>query len=266
MRVQHNLLLAVCLAAVASAQTPKAQSTGVFVRASNSYLGVAVVELDDERARALKLRETRGVEVKVVDEDSPASKAGIKEGDVILDYNGQRVEGTEQFVRMVSETPVGRKFTLAIWRNGGNQTLTGIIGSRPRNFPYLSITPVPPAPPAATVPMPDLPRNFMSWHSPAIGIETESLNSQLAEYFGVKDGVLVRFVGKKSAAENAGLKAGDVITKVDGNVIHSSSQISSILHSDRSRKSVPFTVVRNHKEMTVEVPLEGDLGSGNMKF
>src|SRR5206468_10606279 len=94
---------------------------------------VGVSDIDSERAKALNLKEERGVEIKNVDEESPAAKAGVKVGDVVLDYNGQRVEGIEQFERFVRETPVGRQVKLLISRNGANQTLTAAIGSRPAN-------------------------------------------------------------------------------------------------------------------------------------
>src|SRR5687768_6464668 len=75
---------------------------------SRTYLGVNVAEVDTDRARELKLKEERGVEIKKVEPGSPAEKAGLKEADVVLEYNGQRVEGTESFMRMVRETPSGR--------------------------------------------------------------------------------------------------------------------------------------------------------------
>src|SRR5260370_11184903 len=105
----------------------------VVQNAGSSFLGVGVSEIDSERAKALNLKEERGVEVKNVDEDSPAAKAGVKVGDVILDYNGQRVEGMEQFVRFVRETPMGRAVKLLISRNGASRTLTATIGSQPSN-------------------------------------------------------------------------------------------------------------------------------------
>src|SRR3979409_1350361 len=66
-----------------------------------SFLGIGVTEVDSERAKALNLKEERGVEITRVEEDSPAARAGLKTGDVVLEYGGQRVEGTEQFVRLV---------------------------------------------------------------------------------------------------------------------------------------------------------------------
>src|SRR6266852_4894589 len=110
----------------------------VMQSAPSSFLGVGVSEIDSERAKALNLKEERGVEVKKVDEGSPTEKAGVKVGDAILEYNGQRVEGLEQFLRFVRETPVGRQVKLLISRNGSTQTLTAAIGSRPSNTVFLS--------------------------------------------------------------------------------------------------------------------------------
>ena len=96
----------------------------------------------------------------------------------------------------------------------------------------------------------------MSWRSSVLGIETESLSSQLAEFFGVKDGVLVRAVLKDSTAEKAGFKAGDVIVKVDGEKVTTPREISSLLHGTRTKKNFPVTVVRNKKEITINVTLD----------
>src|SRR5882724_6388569 len=171
----------------------------VMQSAPSSFLGVGVSEIDSERAKALNLKEERGVEVKNVDEDSPAAKAGVKVGDVVLDYNGQRVEGMEQFVRFVRETPVGRAVKLLISRNGATQTLTATIGSRSSNTILLGGDDF-----RFTMPeirIPDIPRVVTSWQSRTLGVDSESLNSQLAEFFGVKEGVLVRSVIRGTAAE-----------------------------------------------------------------
>lgn len=230
-------------------------------RRGGGHLGIGVAEIDAERAKALNLKEERGVEVKSVEENSSAAKAGVKIGDVVLEYNGQRVEGVDQFIRMVSETPTGRKCTLQISRAGATQTLSATLepesGHQAFNWTMgndkmVMNLPMPPI----TVRIPDLPRTLMSWQSSTLGIESESLSSQLAEFFGVKEGVLVRSVIKDSAGDKAGLKAGDVIVKVDGSSVTSPKEISSLLRSARSRKTMPMTVVRNRKELNVEVKLD----------
>ena len=111
--------------------TPPAPERVVITRpGTGSFLGIGVQEIDNDRAKALNLREERGVEVTRVEDDSPAAKGGIKMNDVVLEYNGERVEGVEQFMRMVRETPPGREVKLSIARNGSPQQLTMKTGSR----------------------------------------------------------------------------------------------------------------------------------------
>jgi serine protease Do len=228
--------------------------------AGSSFLGVGVSEIDSERAKALNLKEERGVEVKNVDEDSPAAKAGVKVGDVVLEYNGQRVEGTEQFVRFVRETPVGRSVKLLISRGGATQTLTAAIGSRPSNTMFLGGDDFRFKMPEFH--MPDVPRAVMSWQSRSLGVESESLNSQLAEFFGVKEGVLVRSVIKGTAAEKAGLKAGDVITKVGDKKVANPKDIANALRSVTPGKAFPVTLMRDRKETTVSATLDEKSSDG----
>jgi serine protease Do len=234
---------------------PKARSANVF-SSSHGYLGIGVVDVTDERAKSLGLKELQGVEVTSVTEDSPASKAGIKPGDVILEFNAQHVDGGAQFVRMVQEMPAGRKAEMQVWRNGAKQSLAAVIGSRQERALVFALPSVPPFPPEPPM-IPDTPHDMFSWRSTALGVETESLNSQLADYFGVKEGILVRAVTKGSAADAAGLKAGDVITKIDGQVVGSPRSVAPLLR--KSGKNVSLTLMRNHKEITLNVKISQNL-------
>ena len=96
----------------------------------------------------------------------------------------------------------------------------------------------------------------MSWRSSVAGIEAESLDSQLAEYFGVKEGVLVRSVVRGSAAEKSGLRAGDVIVKVDDTRISNPREISTTIRANRSKQTLPVQVVRDKRELTLQLPVE----------
>jgi serine protease Do len=238
---------------------PAPERTIVTRSGAGSFLGIGVQEIDSERAKALNLREERGVEVTRVEDDSPAAKGGIKTGDVVLEYNGDRVEGVEQFMRMVRETPPGREVKLSIARNGSPQQLTMKTASRKTwmttrygdaaslEFPRVEIP---------EINMPDIPRAFMSWRSSVVGIEAESLDSQLADYFGVKEGVLVRSVVPGSSAEKAGLRAGDVIVKIDDSRVTNPREISASIRSTRSKKTVAVQVVRDKREVTLQLPVE----------
>jgi serine protease Do len=243
----------------------------MFGLGSGSYLGVGVAEISAERVKALKLKEERGVEVTRIEDGSPAQKAGLKTGDVVLDYNGQRIEGTEQFVRMVRETPEGRQVRLLISRDGNTQTLTAAIAARkgPGTIVRPEIDPeglqveMQKLRDHLPFPTPDTPQVVMGMRSVGLGIEAESITAQLAEYFGVKEGVLVRSVVKDSAAAKAGMKAGDVITKVDETSVSQPQEITRALRTLQTKRTFPVIVVRNHKDVTLSVTLEEPRTTGS---
>lgn len=236
----------------------------MFFQAGGSWLGVGVKEITSERARALNLKDEHGVEITTVEPDSPAEKAGLKPGDVVLEYNGQRVEGTAQFVRFVRETPPGRTVRLTVFRNGSTETVSATIAER-RGRAFRFRTPGAEEEFDIRIPrieaLPDVPRVTMSWRTGMLGIEGEPLrDSQLGDFFGVRDGVLVRSVTKGTPAEKAGLKAGDVIVRVDDRKVSEPRDITSALRAarDASKTTLPVVVVRERKEMTLQVTLENE--------
>src|SRR5205807_526719 len=101
-----------------------------FLSPGGSYLGIDIRDVTPERMSALKLKEERGVEVVGLDQDAPAGKAGLKEHDVILDYNGTRIESAEQLRRLIRETPAGRTAALGISREGNRATINVQLGDR----------------------------------------------------------------------------------------------------------------------------------------
>jgi serine protease Do len=214
-----------------------------MVTPPGSYLGVGIQELTPERAKALKLREETGVEITRVAADSPAEKAGLKSGDVVLQINGIKVDGLEESSRLVRETPAGHEVKLEIFRNGAMQTITARVAEHPR---------MPALPDGIGFRMPDVPRIIQGLRSPMLGVEAESIDGQLAQYFGVSEGVLVRTVMKGSAAEKAGVKAGDVILRVDETKVASPAEISARLRAAHG-KAIPLALVRERKEMSVTV-------------
>lgn len=221
-----------------------------------TYLGVSIAEVDANRARDLKLKDSYGVEITRVEEGSPAEKAGIKPGDVVLEYNGQRVEGMEQFGRLVHETPAGREAKLVVSRGGTTQVIAATLATRKLRAVGGLHEIVPPNIEIPEIRIPDMPQIFTTLRSPMLGVEAESLGTQLAGYFGVKEGVLVRSVVKDTAAEKAGIRAGDVITKVDGNEVTTPNELAGAVRAATSKRTFTIDLVRDHKEMTVGVTIE----------
>ena len=224
------LFSVICLSAGTLLAQPWDVRVVVSRQAGPGFLGITVEEITAERARTLGLAEERGVEVRSVEPGSPAAKAGLAKGDAILECNGQRVEGTAQFSRLVRETPPERQARLLVSRSGATQTLTMTVAAR----------------------------RSPAWRGrgPVLGVDAMPLEGQLADYFGIQNGVLVTSVNRGSAAEKAGLKAGDVIVKVEDTRVAGPGDISRALRSAGSGRSVPLTVVRNRAEMTLQAALE----------
>jgi serine protease Do len=217
-----------------------------------SYLGVELADVDADRARALKLDEERGVEVVKVVPGSPAENAGLHASDVILSYNGENILGTRQLGRLVSETPAGRKVRIQFWRDGKMQTVSATIAE-----PYVRKV----VPGDFEFQMPDvdlhtmvIPDPLLVWKNQGMGIEAEPLDGQLAQYFGVKSGVLVRSVEKGSTGDKAGLRAGDVLTAVAEKAVTTPRELmSSLRNQRRAGKPLALSVVREHRQLTVNI-------------
>jgi len=241
------------------------QDPDVLVMSSDDgsgWLGVEISEVTTEKAKDLKLAGLRGVIVMDVEPDSPAAKAGLKENDVITQYDGQIVEGTAQFRRLVRETPAGRTVTLAISRNGSVQNISVDLGDRSAFFEKKMKGKMRDFDNAYAFSMPNPDFSFsipsMDGRGPMLGIDAEDVSGQLGSYFGVPDGtgILIREVRPGMAAEKAGLKAGDVIVKVDGKPVRTLAELRSQLRDKGEQKSVSLAILRKGAEMSVAVTIE----------
>ena len=231
----------------------------------SSYLGVDTRNVTTDRMADLKLKEERGVEITMVDQDAPAGKAGLKERDVILTVNGAEVESVEQLRRMIREIPPGRMVTLGISRDGQPVTIKAQLASRTSAFALanngkafkFAMPAMPVMPPMPVMPDIDIPVSVVVVHSSArSGLMVENLTPQLADFFGAKQGkgILVRSVDKGSRAEKAGFRAGDVIVRVGDESIDDTSDFTHALHN-RKDSTVGVGIIRDKKEQTVTLTL-----------
>lgn len=266
-RAQVVLIIAAVLA-VAPAARPAAQMSAQSFPFygeepwGGSYLGVDTQDVTSDRLGALHLKDERGVEVTMVDQDAPAGKAGLKEHDVILSINDQQVQSVEQLRRLIREIPAGRTISIGISRDGQPMTLHAQLAERNKmpdmnfnfhgpniNMPVVRIPPI-------NIPEIDVP-NIIVVHAPrSSGMMIENLTPQLGEFFGVKggNGVLVRSVEKGSRAEQAGIRAGDVIVKINGSAVNDCSDFSRLLRSRTSTKAT-VVVMRDRREQTLTLNL-----------
>ena len=250
------------------------EGPGFFVDSTeegSGWLGIEIGEVTAEKAKDLKLAGARGVIVTDIEPDGPAAKAGLKENDVIVQYDGQAVEGTVQFRRLVRETPPGRTVGLGISRDGAAQNLSVELGDRSayfekkmkgkmRDFGGMNV-PVMPG-----MQMPEMPEG-MDMRTPVLGISAEDLTGQLGAFFGAPDnaGVLVREVRSGTPAEKAGLKAGDVIVKVGEQAVRSLGELREQLRAKSDQKTVSLGILRKGAEMSVTVGIEAPRPPAQMR-
>ena len=228
-----------------------------------SYLGVGLLEIDEGRAAELGMGEAYGVEISNVAPDSPAERAGIEKGDAVLQYAGQRVTGVEHFVRLVKETPLGRNIKLNVLREGSELDLQATIGERKHRLPYRSWF-CDEDEPDCEFRVPgfdwrwrgfgfDLPRPHMVMRNRFLGAEVESVEGQLAEYFGVEKGLLVRSVEPNTPGERAQLKAGDIIVALDGKPVADVGDLRKAIRDVNRDEAIALEVMRDRSKVTLSI-------------
>ena len=244
---------------------------------AQGYLGIVFHDVSDDRLSALKLKESHGVEILHVDHDGPASQAGLREHDVILQMNGQLIEGEEQLRRILRETPVGRSVSLVLSRDGQQLTVSTQMADRGtverdawkqhiesdsapapmRGNGFLGGAPISASPSGAspiTAPPDAHTHTFMGTiilSSSYTGAALELIGPQLAQFFGSQggNGLLVRSVEPNSPAATAGLRAGDVVVRANAVIIAGTGDWVRIVHENRGR-ALSVVVVRDKQEQT----------------
>ena len=232
----------------------------VFVDSKSGWLGVGINEVTSDKVKELKLPAERGVVLGKIVPDSPAAKAGLKESDVITDINGERVEGTEQFRRMIREIPAGRAAQFTVWRDGRSQTLSVTLGKQEMRHANTFVAPAIPGSFAFEMPeaMGDLLEGGPWANSRTrLGIDAENVDGEFGNYFGAPEGegILVRGVFPDSPAAKAGLKVGDVITSINEQRIRSVGELRSKLAEKHENKTVTLGLIRNKAAVNVSVEL-----------
>jgi serine protease Do len=214
-----------------------------------THIGVSLRDLDEDDQK--KGKATNGVMVESVETDSPAAKAGLKQGDIIVEFDGERVRSSRQLSRLVQETVPGRSIAMAAMRDGQRVPLTvQPRDGRAGTYQYFDRLGVP----AKITPAPALkPRAFtLLGGTGRLGIGVSELSPQLAEYFGTKDGVLVTSVNDGSLAAKTGIKAGDVITSLDGGSINDTEDLRRRAQRLEAGDEFTLGVVRDKKTMTLK--------------
>jgi serine protease Do len=234
----------------------------VFVNPGGSWLGARILEVTPDTVKEFKLPAERGVLLGKIVPDSPAAKAGLKEGDVVTEINGQRVEGTQQFRRMIHEIPAGRVVQFTVWRDDRSQTVAVRLGKSEMGQANTFVSPALPGNFSFAVPqipeLGDLFENGM-WMSSRtrLGIDGEDVAGDFGNYFGAPEGegILVRGVFPDTPASKAGLKVGDVITSVNGERVRSVGELREKIAGKQDEKTVKLGLIRNKAPLSLSVDL-----------
>lgn len=230
-----------------------------------SRIGVSVRDVTSADADKAKLAQPVGAFVESVTENSPAAKAGLQAGDIILDVDGERVRSVRHFTRLVEESAPRRQVPVVIVRGTSKQTLNVVPESAPfpREFSDDRLRDLPRQLGELQRRLPrgfdfdidpnaPVPRRFrLLPGGPSLGVSVSPLTDQLAQYFGVTDGALVSSVEANTPAADAGLKAGDVITAIDGRTVTSAGDITDALRNARG-ENVEISVTRERKSLTLK--------------
>jgi len=228
---------------------------------SGAYLGVQIAPVTSSQLAALKLQQPAGALITYVDQDGPACHAGLLENDVVVAYEGAKVDNPEQLQGLIHTTPPQKTVTITVMRAGQRKEVKVTLGSwnimSHAGTLDASVMAVPPPP---RVFMPDVEVPAFTLLASRHGLVVESLTPQLADFFGVPHGhgVLVRSVEGGSPAAAAGLKAGDVILKVNSEVVHDMADWQRGMRTPGTKVSI--NVWRDRKEQTfvMNVPGSGE--------
>jgi serine protease Do len=200
----------------------------------------------------------RGVSVRRIERDSPAQKAGLLPGDLLLRFDGQQIKDDAQFVQLVQDAAIGSKVKMDLIRQGRPVSIPVVIGARKpvQNRGRLSLNLTGAFDPNAKGIIPELtppnPRLLM-------GVSTEMLTPPLAEGLQLRQqtGLLVLEVAPNLAADQAGVVAGDIILSIDGQPILDPPSFASFLLTHNWGSQSVLKVLRKGVERTIVVKLPG---------
>lgn len=226
---------------------------------SQGFLGVDLGDVDQERAQALHLKDNHGAEITILDHDAPAGQAGLRLHDVILEVNGQAIDGADQLKGMLHAMGPGKKLQLVINRDGVEQKVTVQLADRRKiqEEARERLDTFGSADGAGNGFVSgggagDIPSGF---HLPFgsslhVGAMVEPLTAQMADFLGVQNGVMIKSVARKSAADAAGLKAHDVVLAIGGEQVATTSDWERLLRATEG-KPVQVEIFRDRMKQLV---------------
>ena len=209
-------------------------------RVVRGRIGVMIGEVSKDVADALGFPASGGALVRSVDPEGPSAKAGIKPGDIVIDFDGKEIGRVSDLPRTVGSTKPGTRATVKIWRSGKEKNLTVIVEELPSTTTVASNnrTPPPEKKPKSTA---------FSW----LGLSVAELPQEIAQKLSIDGGVVIS--SSEGVSRGAGLLTGDVITSVNNKNVISVSQFRTAISNSKKGKVLVFLVRRGAEAMFVPV-------------
>ncbi len=214
---------------------PQLKERGSVTR---GWLGVAIQQITPELAKTFGLKQPNGALVSDVVDGSPADNAGVKQGDVIVEFDGKKVKSSTELPHIVASTQVGREVAMKVIRDGAEVTLQVKVGEL-KEEQLAATTPFSP--------------------KSKLGIDVQQLNPALARKFGIKDdkGVVITGVDPDSPAEASGLQPGDLILEINRTKVATVNQVRKVLEKTRPDEPTVLLVKRDGDTRYVVIRSEG---------
>lgn len=209
-----------------------------------AFLGVYLADVNDAKARDLRLSEVRGALVGKVLENSPAAKAGLRENDVIISFDDQAIQTANNIYVLLNETLPESRVMLKIVHEGVERDVTVIVGERQGGIDSTAVNPEPY-------------HRTKTWR---LGVKVAPLSPQLAEFFGVAGniGSLITEVEPRTLADRAGLKAGDCLLSLNGTPPPANTELNRVFNEmfTKANGKLSVKIVRDRKEQELVVKAE----------
>jgi len=196
-------------------------------KVTRGWLGVIIQPVTDEIMKAFKLSAQNGALVSdFTSDDSPAKKAGIKQGDVIIEFDGKKIKDTSDLQKVVAHTKIGRKIPITVIRGGKEKSLYIIIKQMPEELGEASV----------------VSQSEDLW----VGLKIQNLSKDIASRLGIKDteGVIVTDISPEGAAVDAGIKIGDIIKEINGQKILNLGNYNTAVNKIKDKSSARFLIRR----------------------
>ena len=235
------VLLAFCLT---SGNAIAGDEDVTVMKSEGGFLGIYPDDIDDDDREALDY-DKKGILVEDVVPDGPAEKAGLESGDILIKLGKNEIASIKDLREALRKHKANEKVKVKLIRDRKAEEMKVVLGERP----------------AGHIAMASKMKNFHRQKTLKmkkggfLGVNGSTLNEQLAEYFGVKEGVLIETVEEGSPADQAGIKAGDVIVRVEKDEIESFDDLVDAIRSHEPESEVAIQIVRKGKNQTIKARL-----------